>query len=261
MWWEFHRLLDLSPEQLVDEDDPIGLLTPVGPVDDERKGKQVWRYAFPAQDFDVWRGDAFDPDRKAERPGASPWDWLAGEVVAIDAADLTVDIRRELESPHPRAVVPLPWFRTAAHQERLIEIGEWVAEHDIDAAGSHRAARDLLMGRPPRAGQPPGTALATDDESDLAAARRLVTTLDQTLLAIQGPPGSGKTYSGARMICTLLASGQARRDHRHQPQGHRQPAPRGARCRRGRGRRCPAGPARVGGAGARGRAGRPREER
>ncbi len=208
MWWEFHRLLDLSPEQLVDEDDPIGLLTPVGPVDDERKGKQIWRYAFPAQDFDVWRGDAFDPDRKAERPGASPWDWLAGEVVAIDAANLTVDIRRELESAHPRAVVPLPWFRAAAHQERLIEIGEWVAEHDIDAAGPHRAARDLLMGRLPRAGQPPGTALATDDELDLAAARRIVTKLDQTVLAIQGPPGSGKTYSGARMICTLLASGR-----------------------------------------------------
>ena len=30
MWWEFHRLMDLTPEQLVDEDDPIGLLEPVG---------------------------------------------------------------------------------------------------------------------------------------------------------------------------------------------------------------------------------------
>jgi predicted RecB family nuclease len=208
MWWEFHRLLDLTPDQLVDEDDPIGLLTPVGPVDDERRGKQVWRYAFPAQDFDAWRGDAFDPDRKAERPGDSPWDWVAGEVEAIDAANLTVDIRRKLEAPHPRAIVPLPWFRAAAHQERLIEIGEWVADHGIDAVGPHRAARDLLMGRPPRAGQAPGAALATSDETDLSAARRLVTQLDQTVLAIQGPPGSGKTYSGGRMICTLLAGGK-----------------------------------------------------
>jgi uncharacterized protein len=208
MWWEFHRLLDLTPEQLVDEDDPIGLLTPVGPVDDERRGKQIWRYAFPAQDFDAWRGDAFDPDRKAEHPGDSPWDWVAGEVEAIDVANLTVDIRRKLEAPHPRAIVPLPWFRAAAHQERLIEIGAWVADHGIDAAGPHRAARDLLMSRPPRAGQAPGAALATNDETDLSAARRLVTQLDQTVLAIQGPPGSGKTYSGARMICTLLAGGK-----------------------------------------------------
>ena len=41
---------------------------------------------------------------------------------------------------------------------------------------------------------------------------------------IQGPPGSGKTYTGARMICTLLAAGQAGRHHRDEPQGHRQPA-------------------------------------
>ena len=39
MWWEFHRQLDLTPEQLVDEDDPIGMLEPIGPVDEEKKGK------------------------------------------------------------------------------------------------------------------------------------------------------------------------------------------------------------------------------
>jgi uncharacterized protein len=35
-----------------------------------------------------------------------------------------------------------------------------------------------------------------------------VLALDATTLAIQGPPGSGKTYSGARMIGTLLAAGK-----------------------------------------------------
>ena len=37
--------------------------------------------------------------------------------------------------------------------------------------------------------------------------RRLALVLDRTVLPIQGPPGSGKTYSGARMICSLLAAG------------------------------------------------------
>ena len=32
--------------------------------------------------------------------------------------------------------------------------------------------------------------------------------LDHTTLAIQGPPGSGKTFTGARMICSLLAAGK-----------------------------------------------------
>ncbi len=208
MWWDFHRLMDLTPEQLVDESDPIGLLEPVGPQDVELKGKQTWRYAFPPQDFDLGRGEVYDPGQKQERPDNSPFKWDAGDVVKVDLAAGTVDIRREVARPHPRAIVPLPWVRTQAHQERLIEIGAWVADHGIDADGPHRAMRDLLLGRPPRAGQVPGGPLAPDDESDLAAARRVVMALDSTTLAIQGPPGSGKTYSGARMICTLLAAGR-----------------------------------------------------
>ena len=51
MWWEFHRLMDLTPEQLVEEDAPIGGLVPVGPVDEETRGKQTWRYAFPDQEL------------------------------------------------------------------------------------------------------------------------------------------------------------------------------------------------------------------
>ena len=208
MWWEFHRLMDLTPEQLVEEDKTIGLLVPVEPIDEERKGKQTWRYVFPPQDFDAWRGEAYDPWHKQDRPDESPFSWTAGDVVALDPAGLTVDIKRPVDRPHPRAIVPLPWVRTSAQQERLIEIGEWVADHGIDADGPHRAVRDLLMGRLPRAGQPLGAPLATADESDLAAARRLITALDRTTLAIQGPPGSGKTYSGARMICTLVAAGK-----------------------------------------------------
>ena len=61
MWWEFHRLMDLTPEQLVDESDPIGLLEPVGPLDEEVKGKQTWRYAFPPQDFDLGRAGRLRP--------------------------------------------------------------------------------------------------------------------------------------------------------------------------------------------------------
>lgn len=208
MWWEFHRLLDLTPEQLIEEAAPIGLLVPIGAVDDERKGKQTWRYAFPAQDFEPWRGEAFDPAGKQAAPDASPWAWAAGDVTDIDPAALTVDIRRPVEAPHPRAIVALPWIRTTAHQERLIEIGEWVADHGVDAEGPHRAARELLSARPPRVGQAAGAALRIAGETDLDAARRLALALDRTTLAIQGPPGSGKTHSGARMICTLLAAGR-----------------------------------------------------
>jgi uncharacterized protein len=97
---------------------------------------------------------------------------------------------------------------TPEHQARLFELGELVLDGGVDAEGQLGAARDLLLRRPPRCGQAPGVALGRPGESDLDAARRLALALDRTTLAIQGPPGAGKTYSGARMICSLLASGR-----------------------------------------------------
>jgi uncharacterized protein len=207
MWWEFHRLMGLDPEQLVDEDGAIGLLVPLGPVGEVRNGKQVWRYAFPDQEYDV-SGTVYEPRRKQDAPDASPFSWDVGEVDKVDPAGLTVDLRRTVADPHPLAIVPLPWFRAREQQARLLDIGEWVADHGIDGPGPHRAARDLLLGRAPRAGQRPGASLRDPDESDLLAARRLVTALDETVLPIQGPPGSGKTFAGARMICELLRAGR-----------------------------------------------------
>ncbi len=207
MWWEFHRLMDLSPEQLVEEDAPIGLLVPVEATSEVKNGKQTWRYAFPDQEQDVG-GTAYEPRRKQEAPDASPFSWDVGEIVAVDAAGLTVDLKRAVADPHPQAIVPLPWYRTRDHQARLYEIGEWVAERGIDTDGPHRAARDLLLGRPPRAGQAAGEALRRPGETDLDAARRVALALDDTVLPIQGPPGSGKTYTGARMICELVRNGR-----------------------------------------------------
>ncbi len=208
MWWDFHRLMDLTPEQLVDEHAPIGLLEPVGPQGDARNGKQVWRYAFPPQDFDIGRGSVSDPAKKQSDPGGSPFSWNVGDEAVADAAVGTVDLRRAIEDPHPRAIVPLDWVRTTDLQGSLVDIAEWVAANGIDADGPYRAARDLLIGRRPRVGQGSGDPVRRAGESALDCARRVVLELDQTTLPIQGPPGSGKTYTGARMILTLLAEGR-----------------------------------------------------
>ncbi len=45
-------------------------------------------------------------------------------------------------------------------------------------------------------------------ESAGQAARRVVTELERSYLAIQGPPGSGKTWIGGRMILDLVAQGK-----------------------------------------------------
>nr|MBA2315465.1 AAA family ATPase [Chloroflexota bacterium] len=150
----------------------------------------------------------YDPAKAQAAPGAKPFDWDVGEVIATNPADMTLDLRRRVDEPHPEAIVPLGYLRTQDHQRVLVDLAEWVLAHGLDAPGPYRAARDLLLRRPPRVGQRALEPLVRPGESELVAARRLALALDHTTLAIQGPPGSGKTYSGARMICTLLAAGK-----------------------------------------------------
>ena len=57
--------------------------------------------------------------------------------------------------------------------------------------------------RPRVGGQP----LRVEGETALAAALRLALALDGGVMPIQGPPGSGKTYTGARMIAAMVNAG------------------------------------------------------
>ncbi len=90
--------------------------------------------------------------------------------------------------------------------DSLQRTAEWVLTHGIDAPGPARAARDLLLRLPPRIA---GVAapLQQTGETPLQAAVRLGLRLDGGTLAVQGPPGSGKTYTAAQMIVALVRDG------------------------------------------------------
>ena len=210
MWWEFHRLLDLTPEQLVDEDDPIGLLEPIGPVGEAKNGKQTWRYAFPAQDYDLGRGEVYDPANKQARPNDSPFSWTVGRRRRRSTRpNRTVDLRRTVGEPHPRAIVPLDWVRTKDHQAvavRARRMGRRPRHRgDRPEPGRPRpAVRAAAAGRAV-AGRGPSAERASRTSTRRGGSRwRSIT----RTLSIQGPPGSGKTYSGARMVRTLLNAGK-----------------------------------------------------
>ena len=120
------------------------------------------------------------------------------------------------EPRHPAALVPLNIYRRQGAARSLLRLGEWVADHGIDADGDRcRAARDLLLAAPAaRSGRRPATPFGSPGETELDAACRLGVALIDGTLAIQGPPGSGKTYTGARMIVRLLAAGKRVGHHR-----------------------------------------------
>jgi predicted RecB family nuclease len=205
VYWEFYRLLGLADDELLTEKAPLAGLVHQGQVGTSKRGMPIHRYRFPRQEHSIGdRSDVFDP-RTGKRPGA---------VVAVDDDADTIDLRRPVEDPppHPTSLVPRDIVSTDAQRAALMRVGVWVAEHGVDSAdagpGSYRAARDLLLGLAPRADQDPGESLVQEGESGTDAARRLALRLDSTTLPVQGPPGSGKTWSGARMIVDLVRAGR-----------------------------------------------------
>ncbi|MCY4027212.1 MAG: TM0106 family RecB-like putative nuclease [Acidobacteria bacterium] len=54
----------------------------------------------------------------------------------------------------------------------------------------------------------PESTVVARGEAPLDTVRRIAPRLDRSVLPVQGPPGSGKTYTGARMILDLLADGK-----------------------------------------------------
>jgi uncharacterized protein len=200
-WWEFYRLHEMSDEALLDEKAALSGLVHVGPGAPV-KGKPTDRYRFPTQETSIRRGDTL------RLP--IPLDREFGDVEALDLRARTIDVRKRgaCAGVHPTSVFSCENVRSEKLAESLLRLGRFVVEHGVDAAGPRRAARDLLLGRPPRLARAAGGSLRLPDETGGRAARRLIGRLGQGTLAIQGPPGTGKTYTGARMICDLVRAGK-----------------------------------------------------
>ena len=198
-WWRFFYLMnDLTDEERIAEREPIGGLVFVeelGPL----ARSSVYRYRFPEQEH------AIDVGTEVRDPatGRSP-----GSVVALDAAAGTLDLKRgaKTDGPHPTSLVPSGHVNSAPLSESLLRVGEWVADHGIEGPGEYHAARELLMRRAPRTGE--AGSLCRSGEEVLDAALRIVPALDAGCLAVQGPPGSGKTYLGAAAIVELVGRGR-----------------------------------------------------
>jgi len=197
-WWEGYRLEDLDDEELLEDRCGLAGLRFLKRLKFER-GIATDSYAFEKQETEArLERDVY---RRGER---------FGEIVAIDVAHRIVDIKktRRMADVHPAALYI--WdrpFEVKEHAEALFRIGSWVAQNGLAAAGRHGAGRDLLLRNPPRLLNSE-TIAPVRGEQPKETACRIGQALDCTVFAIQGPPGAGKTYTGARMICDLVRAGK-----------------------------------------------------
>ena len=217
MWWEFFHRCGFTEEEHVESRATLGALT----YDSEAgrvKRSVIHRYRFPEQPHEIEVGDS------PKNPDTAESDELkrgfCGTVVALDETAGTIELKRARSSPvpHPAALVRLDNVQNTVLRDSLARLAEAVVSGGLAVDSPRRAAFDLLGRVPPRIEAPAAPAnasgfgvregLAAQGEAPLAAVRRIAPRLDRSVLPVQGPPGSGKTYTGARMILDLLAGGK-----------------------------------------------------
>jgi predicted RecB family nuclease len=199
-WWEFFRMKDLSEEELHEEKTAIAGLSHRQrmPKMSPRERAPIDQYAYPSQECSIGVKDTLYTQDEQK----------FGEVVAADPAAGTIDVKKpsKLDAFHPTAVFAHTFYSTEELTNSVIRIADWIVANGIDSPGDYRAARDLLLGHAPRLAGGETLALK-QNESVVEAACRIGLTLDHSVLPIQGPPGAGKTFTGARMICELVNHG------------------------------------------------------
>jgi predicted RecB family nuclease len=194
-YWERYRLNDLSDEELVDERQAITGLEfverQIAPGKKRGTARTVDRYLYPPQDTELRANGELLIQGGPTRIGDIDSHDRAARVIAIRKAAVHVDV-------HPAAVFQATVVASDEQQKALLrfcELGE-----------ANSAGLDLLHRRPPRLRT--GSLDAQPGESLADRGRRLVVSLDRTTLAVQGPPGAGKTYLGAQMIRALVTAGR-----------------------------------------------------
>ncbi len=173
-WWEYFRLLELSDEELLDEPKAVSGLDFVAEVGREKKSA-IHRYAYPPQEMELRPKDGLKLNDQ------SAW----ADIVAVDRVSRTIDVKvgPSKVALRPVAAFAHSHFSAAVIENAIFEIGRAEVEGTTDLL-----ARNLLHRVPP---------MSHD-----------VTVLEHEVLAVQGPPGAGKTYTGGTMICDLIAAGK-----------------------------------------------------
>lgn len=199
-WWEFFRLHEMDFEDLLQERKGIAGLEYTGDVPlTGRRRLPVHKYRYPAQEVGLNVGDCLY-EVKGNKMGT---------IFEINHEACTVAIKKTAESKdtHPVCVHEQEVVSTEPVATALCDLANSLLFDGLESM-PYRAAKDLLLKRPPRFHDVQPKKLLGDGEDTLLGSIRIAGWLRNSVLGIQGPPGSGKTHTAAMMILTLSQQGK-----------------------------------------------------
>ena len=181
-WWAWFRWPQLDEDELIRDRTAIGGLRWDGAQPEVEGESHAYRLTFPPQEHKL-TGRSFDADTQK------------GYRIRVDDDHGVVTLLRgteRAEEPLPRGLTPGGPIGDRVKREGL---GRFALAYADGELGAYPALTALLER------QPPDVRLDVDP---VAAALSLA----ESYLFVQGPPGSGKTWQGARMAVALMRAGK-----------------------------------------------------
>ena len=196
-WWQYYYLQVLTELELLDDKAALAGLSFVKRIGGTERCP-IDRYGYPQQDSDI---------RNREELHLVNGDKF-GKVEAVDRVRRCIDVKKTgaMKETHPTAFFAHSVVNADVLAESLFRYGQRVAAHGLERRDAHSAASELLLRNHPRLRD--NGALSLEGENTLAATCRVAGSLDRSYLPIQGPPGSGKTHTGAHSITELVRNGK-----------------------------------------------------
>jgi uncharacterized protein len=195
-WWEFFRTRDLPREDRIDDRAVLGNLRYVADLGASARSR-LHRYDFEPQEHNLRVGkDVIDPDTE-KRVGT-----------VVELGETHIVLKRSATAEHPSALMLGTPVLTKDQRERMMDLGASVVASGLENFSEFAAARRLLLRQVPACGQAPGAALIPEGADTVQALCELALRLDGQVLAVQGPPGSGKSYHAAHVIVQLVKAGK-----------------------------------------------------
>jgi predicted RecB family nuclease len=191
VWWAFFNRLEQTVPELIGDAESIGGLEWDGQEPEEDKKSLIYTFSFPVQQHKLDPGDGVvDPFTGKNAGTIYELDDLAGQLRLRRGPKL-------FDAALPQALIPGGAWDTSCQRQALMRLGRSVRDGD----GRYPALEGVLRRDPPLDGA--RIQVETDEEM-----KELVDRMEGRHLFVQGPPGSGKTYKGARLILHLLDRGK-----------------------------------------------------
>ncbi len=196
-YWAYYDQCENVDQLLEFYKDPLAGLTLREDIPVRKSEKSwVYTYEFPDQQHKMSPGDADDPRTQKK----------AGTILEIRDDENLLELKTTAKVDRAREIKELIKPRppnTNDQRKALERLGR--AYLDGTLADRYPASHDMLTNGNPRvrgmhALQPP--------ETDSPSVSRVARALERSYLFVQGPPGSGKSTTGAAIIADLLSDGK-----------------------------------------------------